>query len=446
MADDRRVRAVTGPVGSGKTTAMIFELLRRAMTQTPDSNGVRRTRFAVVRNTLSQLKQTCLVSIEQSLRDIYKFKVSDSTIQFRFGDVYSDWLLLPLDEPQSQQRLLSLELTGGWCSEFRELDPDLVRALLSRCGRYPSKLVGGATWDGIVMESNGFSIDSPWYEILELEKPANWGYHRQPGGMEPNAENRENLRERYYEDLLESNTPEWCKIHVHNEYGDSLAGQAVFKNSFRPDFHVAKGPLRPVNGHPLIIGMDFARHPAAIICQVDHRGRMLCLKELERENSGVEAFINKMVYPELQKDRYRGLSSFIVGDPAGRQRSQIGEESVFDMLSRVGFSAYAAQTNNIDPRLRAVEKFLIQQRDGGAALLLDPEGCPLLLRAMKHEYKYKKKRDGNLESKPDKVRPWADLVDALQYACLGTARNVLGRVMRRAAAERPPEPNSVGWT
>ncbi len=43
-------RGVRGPVGSGKSTAMCWEIMRRAQEQAADSNGVRRTRFAVIRN------------------------------------------------------------------------------------------------------------------------------------------------------------------------------------------------------------------------------------------------------------------------------------------------------------------------------------------------------------------------------------------------------------
>src|SRR5258706_14478771 len=53
-------RIIPGPVGSGKTTACIIELLRRSIMQAPGPDGYRYTRFAVVRQTLKQLKDTVL--------------------------------------------------------------------------------------------------------------------------------------------------------------------------------------------------------------------------------------------------------------------------------------------------------------------------------------------------------------------------------------------------
>lgn len=49
--DDTFIRAVTGPYGSGKSTgAGVIELINRAMRQAPGPDGVRRSRWAVVRN------------------------------------------------------------------------------------------------------------------------------------------------------------------------------------------------------------------------------------------------------------------------------------------------------------------------------------------------------------------------------------------------------------
>ena len=50
-------RLIAGPVGSGKTTACLFELFRRACEQEPAADGYRYTRFAIVRQTLKQLKK-----------------------------------------------------------------------------------------------------------------------------------------------------------------------------------------------------------------------------------------------------------------------------------------------------------------------------------------------------------------------------------------------------
>jgi hypothetical protein len=297
------------------------------------------------------------------------------------------------------------------------------------------------------MESNSFSEDSPWFELLEISLPSNWEYFIQPGAFEPGAENRENLPPQYYEDLMESNTPEWVEQYIHNMITPSLSGQAVFRKLFDSAFHIAEGPLMPLPTVPIIIGMDTGRNPAAVLCQLDNIGRMLVFDAIYTENMGMEQFLSSMVSPLLQNEKYRSTPSYIVLDPACRQRSQIGEESVLDAVKRHGFVAAPANTNAIQPRLRAVEKFLHEQRGGKAAMLFDREGALPLIQAMQSKYRYKVKKDKTLEEVPEKLHPWSDLADALQYACLGTQSALRGRIMRTFTPQPPPQERSAaGWT
>jgi hypothetical protein len=106
MKSDAFTRVIAGPVGSGKTTACLFELFRRACEQQPAEDGLRYTRFAIVRSTLKQLKDTVLKDVTGWLEGIAEYKVSDNTIYVTIGDVRSEWLLIPLDTPEDQRRLL----------------------------------------------------------------------------------------------------------------------------------------------------------------------------------------------------------------------------------------------------------------------------------------------------------------------------------------------------
>jgi len=453
MLSDARVRAIRGPVGSAKSTACVMELFRRACQAPRQADGIRRSKGVIVRNTLQQLKTTNLITIQQLLRPVMRYKVSDQTIELRFNDVESDWLLLPLDTPENVQRLLSLELTFGWVSEFREIDPEIVQSVLSRLGRYPSRAMLGTNdhdyWYGLMMESNSFTEDSMWYDQLELNLPANWEYFIQPGAFDPGAENRENLPPRYYEDLMESNTEDWVDQYVHNRIGPSLSGQSVFRQSFKHAFHVAKSPLIPTPGYPIIIGMDTGRNPAAALGQIDTRGRLPVFDAVHGENMGIEQFLRRHVRPLLAHSKYASTPAYVVLDPACKQRSQIGEESVLDAVKRAGFSAIPAMTNAIDPRLRAVEKRLLEQHDGGPSIIFDPEGCKDLVLALGSRYRYKIKKDKSLEETPEKLHPWSDLADALQYLCLGTEAGLRGRIMHRMGmhgSTPPAEPAALGWT
>lgn len=439
---------VIGPLGSTKTTNMIFKMLAYAQLQPPQDDGIRRSRWVIARPTLQQIKTTVLKDIEQWLGAIAYFKVSESKVEIRTDTVESDWYLIPLETIEDQRRLLSMQLTGVYFNEFREVPFELISAAAGRVGRFPSLAHGGCNWMGVLGDSNPPSMDSKYYKFLIENPPKNLHFTHQCSGVSEKSDWRKYLPKNYYENLMVGHADDWVNVHVHSEWGEVRAGQAVYKHSFNRDFHVAKQVLIPNKSAPLIIGMDFARWPAAVICQIDHMGRLLLFQELEMENTGVEKFTIEMLLPMLASERFAGMNGYIVGDPSGIARSQIGEESVFSMFNkRLNISAYPAMTNMIDPRLRAVEKFLLQQRGGTAAMLIDPVGCPKLIKGFIYEYRYKARKDGMQDDKPDKTnRPYPDLHDALQYACLGTSKIITSRALRNRTTAQQSNLPVGSWT
>ncbi|HAY37825.1 MAG TPA: hypothetical protein DCY57_12810 [Bacteroidetes bacterium] len=386
--------------------------------------------------------------MQEWIRPISVWKVSEATLFVSFTPadgipVSCEVLMLPLDTPENQQRLLSLELTFAWVSEFREIPLEILQAVFSRCGRYPSRANVKEYWYGLFGETNSFSEDSDYYDFLEVERPNNVDYFVQPGAFEEGAENRENLPPRYYEDLLEANSPAWCEQYRHNKITPSLSGQAVFAKSFNPEFHIRER-LYPDFGRPIVLGVDTGRNPALVAGQIDARGRLLVLGSVWAENMGIEKFIATTARPFLLEN-FQGGKFFMAMDPAGRQRSQIGEESVKMAVERLGFSVILAPTNDITPRLRAVERYLGLQIDGGGGLLIDRRLNNDLLLALQRDYRYPRDKKGVLAEKPDKGHPESDLADGLQYLCLSAASNVLARAMTPMIAVAPPPPTAA-WT
>lgn len=440
---DKRVRFTRGPIGSSKSTAMVMELFRRACEQKPDADGLRRTRFAIIRNTLQQIRETCLQTVYTCIRPLVFYKVSEQKVYLEFNDVRSEWLLLPLDTPENINKLLSLELTGGWISEAREIEPEILMNVLSRCGRYPSRINGGCSWYGVIAESNSFSEDSPWYDQLELNLPENWGYFIQPGARDPEADWLQYLPPDYYEDLIQSNPESWIEQYVDNQIGPSLSGQAVFARSFDRGFHTTE-TLYPDYTRPLVVGLDTGRNPAAVVGQIDSRGRMLVFSSVWAENQGMEQFLTTKVRPHLN-EKFKGGKFFVAVDPAARQRSQIGEESVYEAIRRLGFSVILAPTNQIAPRLRAVERYMSLQIGGGPGFIIDQSWNDDLLRALLHDYRYKRMKNKTLHEIPEKGHPESDLADALQYLCLSAGSSAVARELSQPMKVQV-KPKAAGWT
>ena len=205
----------------------------------------------------------------------------------------------------------------------------------------------------------------------------------------------------------------------------------------------------PVSGYPLLVGLDFGRDPCAVICQTDHKGRLLVLEEIIAEDIGLELQLQRGIKPVLMGERYFGRPIIIVGDPAGKQRSTLYEETSFDLIKRHGLMAYPAPTNDIDKRISAVESWMLGQRDGGAALLIDKERCPTLIRALSGGYRYAKTRGGVRKTVPDK-NEFSHIADAFQYACSaahgGMTDMLANRFKPRSKNSTGPRMSASAWT
>lgn len=471
MKSEAYGRIAAGPVGSGKTTACMMELMRRAVLQKPASDGNCYTRFAVVRQTLKSLKDTVLKDCDTWIgqRGLGGWKVSESTFYVNFDNIRSEWIFLPLENAEDQARLLSMQLTGAWLSECVEMDLNILGPVSGRLGRYPSGARGQPTWFGIIADTNMPSEMSPWHQFM-TNLPLDWNTFVQPSGMSDKAENLEWLVQtdqtlalpsrhparlaqgrRYYERLVSmyGADSDWVKRYVYAEFGDDPSGAAVFRNTFKPSFHIVpKTELIP--GYPLIIGQDFGRNPWSLICQPDHMGRLIVHQEVPAVNVGLEKHITEHLKPLLWTDKYLGRSVAMVGDPAGVAKDTISEETSFDVLGRLGLPAFPAPTNDIDPRLRAVEALLGRQVNGGPALLINAEGCPKLARAMSGGYRFTKLKTGALRAIPDKTDPdgYSHIADCLQYVCLVVHGGMMGYITTRLRPRPKPRQmiNPQAWT
>lgn len=464
MKSDAFGRLAAGPVGSGKTTGCIMELMRRAALQSTALGGMRYTRFAIVRQTLKQLRDTVLKDILFWL-PFATWKVTDSTVYINIEDICSEWILIPLEDPEDQKRLLSSQLTGAWMSEAIEMDVNLVAAIGGRIPRYPSGNRGQPTWSGIIADTNMPPEGSEWHKFM-TEPPPDWQIFIQPGGLAPDAENLDWLNQTeetlklplghdlriargraFYERNARNSNPDWVRRYVHAQFGDDPSGTAVFRESFRSGFHVVDD-LEPIHGHPLLVGQDFGRDPWSVICQLDHKGRFLVLEEIPAEDIGLELHINKSLRPALAHPRYLGKAAALIGDPSGVAKSSIHEETSFDAIKRLGFQAFPAPTNDIDPRIRAVEAFLQGQRDGGPAMLINRSRCPTIVRALGGGYRYGKTKAGIRKPAPEKNQ-YSHPIDALQYACLaahGGMTTYITQKMQHAPRRRQVRVSPGAWT
>lgn len=273
-ADNSRVRGIMGPIGSGKSVMCCMEIVARAHRQAPH-HGVRSSRWAVIRSTYPELRTTTIKTwsewVDPRLAPVRMTAPISCTLRAGLPDgtlMDLEVLFLALDQPGDVRKLLSLELTGAWINEAREINREHLDMLSGRIDRYPSMARGGATWTGIIMDSNPPPRRHWWYQMAEEVRPTGWRFFRQPPALlrdadgryraNPLAENVANHRagHAYWTNLLPGKEAEWINVYVLGEYGNIWAGKAVYDGSFVQGLHVAGRPLVAHRGMPLYLGWD----------------------------------------------------------------------------------------------------------------------------------------------------------------------------------------------
>lgn len=435
------VSLISGPVGSGKSSASVMKIAYMAKLMKPQADGIRRSRCVVVRNTNQMLTDatipTFMTWFPEGVAGTYAR--TNKVFTLKFDDVECEVLFRGLDDANDVRRLLSLEVSFGMLDEYREIHPDIFNALQGRVGRYPSMAKGGCVKDDgtphahVWGATNAPDADTFWEQYM-TEPPSTASIYMQPDALSDEADWKANLIEGYYEKLAEGKTDDWVDVYIRNKFGKSLAGAAVYEGSFTEDFHVAKDDLFPIPSteYPIIVGIDFGRTPCAVFKQRDPRGRVMTLSEVTSENMGIETFIQQKLNPHVA-NKYPGYELICAPDPAGFMKQQLNELTLVDALRNAGYKCVKPPSNKPEYRIQAVERLLMQQIEGKAMYLIDPS-CTMLIRGFRHGYRYKKKRDGELELKPDK-NEYSHIHDANQYADSVIDMQVRGSVTQPRARE-----------
>ncbi|MEM0461958.1 MAG: hypothetical protein QW318_07165 [Candidatus Caldarchaeum sp.] len=446
MLSDARRRAINGPVGSGKTTGCCFEILRRAAQQAPDAKGRRRTRALVVRNTARQLQDTTIKTWLDWFPEgtFGNYVRTTKTFYLEVGDIQCEVMFRALDDAQDVKNLLSLEVTFAFINEIRDINPDIAQGIQQRIGRYPSAKDGGPTWFGVFADTNPPNLESYWYYVFEnidpddgiTPKDSGWKVFRQPSGLSPLAENKENLPPGYYD--TEGKSEEFIRVYFEGEYGRVKQGQPVHP-SFSPERHMAKEPIKPImNGlRSLVVGMDLGLTPAAVIGQMDARGRILVLDEVVAFNMGTQRFVRELLKPKLV-ERFMGAPIVVVTDPAGMQRAQTDESTAVQIIQNEGLRCIPAPTNSLQARQSVVDKYLTLDLDGVAGLLIDPR-CRRLKAALMGGYRYHPRKEAVQKNEHSHI------AEALQYLCLSI--DTAGANLSDYGKARPiVQVSSLAWT
>lgn len=472
LASDAFVQAIMGPVGSGKTGASLMKPLYIARRQAPDPrDGVRRTKFAVIRDTARNLEKTTIPSWHRWVpKDMPGSdwlggsggQPAKHTIRWALPDGTQVELIIEfigLGDGSAETAMPGWEGTGAYLNEADKLARDVLTYVKGRVGRYPAKDVaagfGGATWRGVWMDFNAPDVDHWLYKVL-VEGETDEGFDDprwtpqffvQPGAMilqggryilNPRAENLANLPDGYYEQQVAGQPTWYCRRMVANQWGANRDGQPVYEE-WNDEFHVSPVDLLPVLGLRLRIGVDAGLTGALVIGQEMPNGQLRILDELVAPPTGWGAIKFGEALNRLLAERYAPWARGLIGhnggprlggaddidvfaDPAAGSRSSTDEQSWLQVFAATtGLRVRLAPTNLPTMRLEAVRKPLTRLIDGAPGLFVSPR-CKVLRKGFNSGYRLRRVLANGATERyadtPDK-NEFSHVHDGCQYFALG---------------------------
>lgn len=460
-ASQARVTFIKGPLGSGKTFESCQKILRVMKNQSPNHEGLRKTRWYAVRNTYPDLFSTTIKDWMDLFGPLGRFKQGGMEppthyIKCKLPDgtrIDAELVFIALDRAEHVKKLRGAQATGFWLNEVKELNKAIVDMCDLRHGRYPSPMDGGCDWHGMIGDTNAPDDDHWYHNLAEHVQPKGWLFLSQPGGvvrdglkgdgsvnwrLNRDAENLKNLKPDYYSAGMEGKSDDWVAVNLANEYGSVHEGKAIYPE-FNPVLHVAKQPLSALRGLPLILGWDFGLTPACIIAQIAPTGQLLVLRELVSEDMGIQVFSRDIVKPYIANE-FPNMEFISWGDPAGVTKEG-NEWTAFRYLKAAGLITEPARTNDQTARIEAVVEFLTKLVNGKPAILLDPS-CRTLIKGFKGGYCYRRMQvPGAVDvyaDKPDKNNKYSHPHDGLQYIALSVTNPQKKKKGRRKASVSDP--------
>lgn len=268
------VNLVIGPYGSGKSTMCVQHIVRSTASMPRwDSNGRRRARWAVVRNTSGELYSTTLqtwLAWFSELGDIKRRQKPILTYEHTFNDghgiIVLELIFIALDRPEDVRKIKSLELTGVYLNELSELPANVLSHFKGRVnGRYPSRsFCSEPYWSGIIADTNPPETDHWIYKDFEEKTIEGYRIFHQPPGLikdsngiwqpNPMADNAMNLSHDYYMKLASGQSEDFVKVFCLGQYGSVGTGRRVFPE-FNLDIH-AVDAIEAIQGDPLHLAWD----------------------------------------------------------------------------------------------------------------------------------------------------------------------------------------------
>jgi len=436
-----RVKAVCGPVGSGKTSIACWEFWLLCWEAPVSIRGV------VIRSSYRELHDSTRHTFAEWFEPFnLNWREADQeafiTLKGKDGVTRTHSLAFRACKREAEaSKFLSTEYAFIWLEE-------VVPA-------YTSTKLGGVMGQGLpkgvfhTAQMRMRQKGAPRLEIFLTFNPPStrhWTYKeffqatpedfarksyalfRQPPG-----ENAANLPTNYYESLLESLSPDMARRFVGGEVTTIYEGERVYPEC-QENVHIVD-EIDPVAGVPLTLGSDYGLSPCVVVTQILPGGQWLILGELQLFNKGMRGFL-EYLGPYLQREFPHLPVYKIWQDPTGgNQRSQVDEtETCGGLLRHAGYNV--EDGNNTWSLRREVMKQRFEWFPmGKPGVLVSRRDCPMVVEGLMGGYRYPMTAAGIPGSSPIK-NELSHVQDSLQMIATGEFSMVSGLTTKEDMAKR----------
>lgn len=475
---DASILFLSGPVGVGKSSLVLQKITQFVATKMLPIDGIRRARVLVAREDLPKLETSTMEVLKEWYGDEAKFHGNypkKATVTIHNLDKTTSKIEYVMkgfpDNPKEIYSSFSgTPATILWINEVQTYStPDIVEYGFQRMGRYLKPEQGNQGYGLVIADYNPpsnahwiadwfkrppdkISLDLPISGLeehdIKIVSPfkvefINWpspflpehseegvltGYrvnpeadyfYKQPSGIS------------YWLKILQSlaKSPNKIRTNILGEFGYRSDGIPVYDGVYSERIHVADDEIQVDHDAIMYVGCDPSGfRGAAVFMQEDSRGLNVLggVTGDEGESLSFYELLNDHIIPWLVRRNVGFDSVVVVLDPANHRND--AKMTPRDECIQAGFTAYNAPTNDTEARIEALRYFLLRSK----LKISDTPDTTAIRQGMAADYYWKKTGANTLgtKPKPEKTRPFSDLIESIQYVCVylrrGAAREDFG--------------------
>lgn len=387
---DARIIVLVGGLGSGKSRAVIEEVIQSGL-QWPGMP------IAVYRKTMPALRDSTLHEYRATVPSevgFYKEKLE----QFEFANK-SFVNFRGLDDPSKAKSTEYGMIVMEEADEFTLDDFRFLHQRVRKKGPWPLRTV-------LVLNP----CDETHWIYKEFVKKKE--HYERAGGLLvlhfSTYDNIKHLPDGYIEDVSAGLSADEVDRYIMGMWGTIVKGQPIYGKLVNPDLH-----LRKFIGDPTILlrGWDFGyNHPAVSFRLKDEYGRMNIAFEMLGEKEELPSFARRVIY-ETENKFGTALQVQDFGDPRGHDKSQAAGDTCFETLQSLGVYATGERgvRDYVEPGIKQVRTELSTLVEGIPMLSIDPDNAPFIKSA--YMGKYVRGDDG----RPHKDGFYEHIADADRY-------------------------------